>query len=197
MKIHQLEQGSDEWHELRSTKFTASKFNNLFMKKTTKSYQNTINEVVFARLTGEVEEGYTNEYMKRGIELEPEAIEAYELLTFDKVDRVGFIELDDWVGCSPDGLIGTEGLLQVKCPKATTLMDYIEKEVPEQYMRQIQGELYVTGRKWNDFFVYHPKLKPIIHRVKPMKDYQEEIKEHLKEAIAEAKKRIEKLKQGA
>ena len=187
-------QGSDEWHQLRSTRFTASNFYKLFMKDSTKTYQNAINEVVFTRLTGETEEGYQSDFMKRGIELEPEAIDAYELETFNKVKRVGFIELTEWVGCSPDGLIGEDGMIQVKCPKATTLMDYIEGEIPEQYMIQIQGELYVSNRKWSDYYVYHPNLKPILYKVEPKKDYQDEIESNLYKAIELAKARIKKLK---
>lgn len=166
MIYHDVIQGSDEWHVLRSTRFTASNFPKLFAKENTKTYQNLINEIVFARLTGEVSESYQSEWMRRGNELEAEAIEAYELETFNKTTQIGFIELDDWVGCSPDSLVGDDGMLQVKCPKATTLMDYYGGgDAYEQHYIQVQGELYVANRKWSDLYIYHPKLKPFCRRI--------------------------------
>jgi len=194
MTIHEVTQGSPEWHELRRTRFTASNFHKMFAKENTKTYQNFINEIVFARLTGEVEEGYTNDFMKRGIELEPEAIEKYELGSFNKVHRVGFVSLSDWVGCSPDGLIGKDGMIQVKAPKATTLMEYYGSEVPNDYYIQIQGELFVTGRQWSIFYVYHPKLKPYQIGVERDEEMIKQIDEKLGECIKEAKRRINKLK---
>jgi putative phage-type endonuclease len=192
--IHEVEQGSPEWHELRSTRFTASNFYKMFLKENTKTYQNFINEVVFARLTGEVEEGYTNDFMRRGIEVEPQAIEQYELDSFNKVHRVGFISYSDWIGCSPDGLIGTDGMIQIKCPKATTLMEYYGGEVPNDYYIQMQGELFVTGRAWSIFYVYHPKLKPYEIKVDRDEEMISQIHEKLSECIKEAKRRIDKLK---
>jgi putative phage-type endonuclease len=192
--IHEVEQGSPEWHELRSTRFTASSFYKMFLKENTKTYQNFINEVVFARLTGEVEEGYTNDFMRRGIEVEPQAIEQYELDSFNKVHRVGFISYSDWIGCSPDGLIGTDGMIQIKCPKATTLMEYYGGEVPNDYYIQMQGELFVTGRAWSIFYVYHPKLKPYEIKVDRDEEMISQIHEKLSECIKEAKRRIDKLK---
>lgn len=194
MIYHDVIQGSDEWHKLRSTRFTASNFPKLFMKDTTKTYQNLINEIVFARLTGEVEENYQNEHMRRGIELEPEAIESYELLTFNKVNRIGFIELDEWVGCSPDGLVGNNGMIQIKCPKASTLMDYYERDIDKDYLIQMQGELYVSGREWNDYYVYHPKLKPILKRVYQDNKITQAIATNLAIAINYAILRINQLK---
>ena len=194
MIIHNVIQGSDDWHKIRSTKFTASNFYKLFAKPETKTYQNFINEVVFARLTGELEEGYTNSYMQRGIEMESEAIMNYEFETFNKVHRCGFIEHSEWIGCSPDGLIGEDGMIQVKCPKATTLMDYYGSQIPKNYMYQIQGELFVSGRKWSDFYVYHPKLKPQVIRVVRDEQMITDIICLTDLAVEEAKKRIKQFK---
>jgi hypothetical protein len=97
MTIHNVQQGTDEWLALRRGKFTASTFYDLFLKPETKTYQDAINRVVFERLTGESPESFQNEWMKRGNELEPQAIEAYELQTFSKVERVGFCEFSEWV----------------------------------------------------------------------------------------------------
>jgi predicted phage-related endonuclease len=193
MIYHDVIQGSDEWHILRSTRFTASNFHKLFAKESTKTYQNLINEIVFARLTGEVSESYQSEWMKRGNDLEAEAIEAYELETFNKATPIGFVELDEWVGCSPDSLVGDDGQLQIKCPKATTLMDYYISEGYEDYYVQLQGELYVTGRKWNDLYVYHPKLKSILTRFKRNEETITEIKLKIMLAVEQAQERIKKI----
>lgn len=190
MEIHNVVQGTDDWHKVRSIRFTASNFSKLFAKPDSKTYQNLINEVVFSRLTGELEEGYTNFYMQRGNELEAEAIENYELETFNKVHRVGFISQGEWIGCSPDGLVGKDGMIQVKCPKATTLMDYYDSQIPNDYYIQIQGELFVAERNWSDFYVYHPKLKAQMIRVERDENKIAEIQTKLAEVIAEAQKRI-------
>lgn len=196
MKYHyDIQQNTPEWLSVRSGKFTASMFADLFSAKSTAKYQNAINTVVYQRLTNGQIESFSNEWTERGHELEPEAIEAYELLTFNKVRRVGFVEFNDWVGCSPDGLVGEDGLLQVKCPKHTTLIDYrLSGEVPKDYMIQMQGELMVTGRKYNEFFCYHPNLKPFYKRIERDEAIIAEIRKKLDEATEETNKRIERLK---
>ena len=156
-------QGTDEWNALRLGKFTASCFSDLFAKDTTIAYQGLINKVVYERLTGEIPESYSNDYMARGSELEAQARQAYELETFNKIKEVGFIEISEWVGCSPDGLIGKDGLVEIKCPKWSTLIDYhLSGKIPSNYMYQMQGQLYVSERQWCDFYVWHPKFKPLL-----------------------------------
>lgn len=195
MIIHEMEQGTQEWLNVRLGKFTASTFGDLFMAKSTKGYNNLINRVAFERLTGEQAESFSNAWTDRGTELEPEAREAYENLTFRKVRQVGFIELDEWTGCSPDGLIGDDGLLSIKCPKFSTLMDYhLSGKIPPEYLWQMYGELLITGRKWEDFFVYHPRLKPILRRVERDEKAMLELAGKIGEAIVDAKKRMEAIR---
>ena len=195
MIIHEVTQVTQEWHEIRKGHFTASNFSDLFMSKTTKGYNNIINGVVYERITGEIVETYSNSWTERGKELEPEAREAYELLTFNKVHQVGFVELDEWVGCSPDGWVGNEGSISIKCPKYSTLIDYmINDKIIKDYMIQMQGELYVTDRKWCDYFVWHPLLRPLLIRVNRDKTIIDMIKVELDTAIETARLRISKLK---
>lgn len=194
MIIHNVQQGTDEWLRLRMGRFTASNFHKLFMATSTKGYNDTINSVVFERLTDEIPESFSNEWMQRGKELEPLAIEAYQYQTFSLVKPCGFIELNEWVGASPDGLIGNDGMIQVKCPRFATLIEYIlDGTVPKDYMIQMQGELFVSCRKWSHFFVFHPKLRPLLVRVDADKKIQNEIFEKLNEAIEEAKRRIARI----
>ena len=195
MIIHNFEQGTPEWLACRADKFTASNFVDLFAKETTQAYQNLINNVVYGKLTGEAPETYQNEYMIRGSELEPFAREAYELETFNKVNQVGFIELNEWIGYSPDGLISEDGLIEIKCPKHSTLIEYhLSGQMPTKYYWQMQGGMYVTGRQWCDYYVWHPKLKPLLKRVERNEDDILKLESKLNEVIEIAKQRIEKLK---
>jgi putative phage-type endonuclease len=167
MKHHKVEQNTDEWMQLRSGKFTASAFKDLFMKETTATYRNAIYKAVFEKVTGEAPESFSNEYMQRGHELEPFARKQYEVESFNTVEDAGFFELNEWVGASPDGLIGSDGIVEIKCPAYSTMIQYlIDQKLPNQYKWQVYGQLWVTGRKWCDFMAYHPKLKPVIIRIK-------------------------------
>ena len=155
-----IQQNTDEWYAIRRGRFTASEFPKLFMKKETKGYNELLDKIAWERIFGETpEESFSNYYTERGKELEPEALEHYKFLTFNDVQRVGLVELNEWVSCSPDGLVNEDGLVQVKCLKFTTHKDYLlTGKVPKDHYIQMQGELFITQRKWNDYFVYHPKL---------------------------------------
>ncbi len=195
MIVHDVIQGTEAWHNVRLGKFTASNFSSLFSKETTVKFQDFINQVVFERLTGEVPESFTSSYMNRGNELEPEARQSYELMKFRKVKEVGFIELNEWCGCSPDGLIGLDGLLEIKCPKYSTLINlHLNKKITSEYYYQMQGQMWVAEREWCDFYVYHPKLKPFLKRVERNEDDIANIKQKISEVVEIAKRRIEYLK---
>jgi len=194
MIIHQLEQGAPEWNEVRLGKFTASTFGKLFMAKSTKGYNDLINQVVYERITGESPESYSNQWMDRGTELEPEARMSYELLTFNKVHQVGFIEYNEWIGGSPDGLIDTDGIIEIKCPKSSTLIDYaLSDKIPKDYEWQMQGNLYISERDYCDFFVYHPKLNPLQIRVNRDEQKIKQLESELEIAIEQAQERLNKL----
>jgi len=196
MTFFDVEQGSDEWFAMRKGKFTASTFKDLFAAKTTKAYEKVIYRVVFERLTGESPEGFTNEWMERGKELESEAREKYEMMTFNKVSNGGFVEVDEWVGCSPDGFIRNDnGLIEIKCPAFNTHLNYLlDKKLPKIYEKQVQGQMYVTGAEWCDFMCYHPKLQPLIIRIERDEIMITEIKKKLEESIEKAKSLIKQLK---
>ncbi len=195
MIFHDIQQNSPEWDALRLGKFTASTFKDLFMKETTQGHQDAIHKVVYERLTGESPESYQSDYMKRGHEIEPLAREYYELTTFSKVHNGGFFELDEWVGASPDGLVDDDGQLEIKCPKYTTLINYLlENKLPNIYDWQVQGQLYVTGRQWCDFVAYHPKLKPLILRVERDEAKIKLLQEKLTESITRVQQIMERIK---
>jgi len=156
MKIIDCEQRSTEWYQVRMGKVTASHFNDVMNKKSGR--ETYMMRVLAERLTGIREETYQNQDMLNGIELEPEAREFYEWVTNTPVCQVGFVELDTDVGCSPDGLVMDDGLIEIKCPRVTTHISYILKDsLPSTYKWQVQGQLMICKRQWTDFVSFCPE----------------------------------------
>ena len=165
-----VKQGSTEWHELRRGRVTATGFKNFL---TPKKYQLKATRTEYAiqlaleRFRIEDEPPFETEWMRRGLELEPYAVEAYEAQTGVKTELAGFISADHenptvskFVGCSPDRLVGAWGLLEIKCPKNKTLVNYcVTDETPPEYYLQCQAQLWITGRKWCDLFAWSPDLE--------------------------------------
>lgn len=153
------EQRSPEWFAQRLGKFTGSQFAALMAGETTETYQGYIREKAWERLTGKAVSMFTNDAMQHGIDTEPQARAYYEFVTDSAVIEQAFIthpELD-FVGISPDGLIGSDGLIEIKCPQPKTHIEYLAtKKMPSKYRWQIQGQLWVTERKWCDFVSFHP-----------------------------------------
>lgn len=160
MKIIDCIQGSPEWHAAKLGVASASNFSKILAKgqgKTRKAYMLRLAAEI---LSSEPQETYSNAAMERGIEIEPQAREYYEGLNGVKVEQVGFCKLDDNIGCSPDGLVGTDGGIEIKCPNTTTHITYIlADKLPSEYVAQVQGSLWVTDRKWWDFLSFDPRLK--------------------------------------
>ena len=168
--LDDLEQGSEAWHAARLGLPTASNFKKLFTAtgKASTSAETYFYELLAERLTGKPSSEFTSEWMVRGTELEPEARATYEFIHDTQVEQIGFVYLDDrrHVGCSPDGLVGPDGLVEFKAPKASTHVKYLlAGKVPSDYVPQVQGQLWITGRKWCDFMSYHPDCDPLIVRV--------------------------------
>ena len=188
-------QGSEAWHDLRRGRFTASNIPKLFMGKTTQGYSDALYRVAMERVTGKSTESYSNAAMLRGIQLEPMARQIYEIEKQTLVEECGFVEVDEWMGCSPDGLVGKDGMIQIKCPAFNTHIGYIvSEEVPKDYYIQMQAEMWMSGRKWNDFMSFHPDLPSLIIRLTPdeamYKKMSEEI-EIAKQKVTEIIKKIQ------
>ena len=115
--------------------------------------------LIAERLSGISQNGYVNAAMEWGIENEPHARNAYEMETGNLVTEIGFVELNEYVGCSPDGLIGDDGMVEIKCPNTSTHIEYIlDGRVPPEYVLQIQTQLWVANRHWNDFVSFDPRV---------------------------------------
>jgi len=160
MEIINCIQGSDEWFAAKLGVISASNFDKVLSKGSGRTTY--MKRILIERRYGIKEDTFVNDAMLRGIELEQEALQAYANRTGVEIQRTGFMKLNDWVGCSPDGLIGSDGLIEVKCPLATTHLWYIaDNKLPAPYKSQVQGQLYVTGRQWCDFISYHPECNKV------------------------------------
>lgn len=158
-----MQQRSDEWFAARCGKATASNFKKILA--TIKSGEaaerrNYRAQLVCERLTGAPDHGFTNAAMLHGIEQEPFALVAYIAKTGLSVDEVGFLEHETLkAGASPDGLIGTDGGIEIKCPtKAVHIETLRSQRMPMEHMPQVQGCMWISGRKWWDFVSYHPEF---------------------------------------
>lgn len=192
MTFHNIEQNTEEWFGLRMGKFTASTFKDIMGAETTSGYKNAIANVVYERLTNDRPESFTNEWMQRGHDLEPQARLWYTLNHSD-VSNGGFF-CGEWVGASPDGLVGKDGLIEIKAPKHSTHIQYLmNNKLPSIYKWQVQGQLYVTDKKWCDFVSYHPKLPAFILRVERDEKLIGDLIEAINNAVLKAKEIIKKI----
>ena len=195
MIIHNCEQRTDEWFALKHGKFSASGFSKLMGNKSNKGYQDQLYQVAYERLTGQRIETYTNKAMQDGIDNEPLARKAYEKETNQLVDEVGFIELNDFVGVSPDGLVNDNGMLEIKCPQWNTQIDYlIKNKLPSEYKYQVYGQLWIAEREWNDFYSWHSDLPALRIRVYRDEKIIKELSNRVNEAIEETQNILNQLK---
>jgi len=147
-----------------------------------KTAENYAYEIVGELLTNEPADTYTNAAMEWGTEQEPYAKLAYEEHTLNKIHVVGFLEKEEMLGGSPDGLIGKDGMIETKCPSSHIhARNLHNKKAPGEYIPQIQGLLWITGREWCDFVSYRPKCNLMIVRVDKDKEYINELVDKLRE----------------
>jgi putative phage-type endonuclease len=156
-----MEQGTQEWHEARLGRVTASRIADVMMKPTTAGFQNYRSQLVCERLTGQPTETFTSAAMQHGTETEPQARAMYTLTTGHSVDEVGFVPhpLIDMAGASPDGLVGELGLVEIKCPQPTEHIRVLTGgAIKPGYVLQMLWQMECTGREWCDFVSFNPDL---------------------------------------
>lgn len=159
-----MEQRSDEWFAARLGKVTASRVSDVIAK--TKSgwgagRKNYMSQLLCERLTGLQQDSFTNAAMQWGTEIEPRARAAYQFLTDNTVQEVGFVDHPsiDMSGASPDGLIGNIGLIEIKCPNTATHLDTLLNEtIPDKYIVQMQWQMACTATDWCDFVSFDPRI---------------------------------------
>jgi putative phage-type endonuclease len=162
--IEMMDQGTEEWFTIRIGKVTASRVADVIAKTKTgysASRDNYMAQLVCERLTGQKGESFTNAAMQHGTETEPLARAAYEALQDVLVDEVGFVSHPtiEMAGASPDGMVGDDGLIEIKCPNTATHIDtLLSQTVPGKYNTQMQFQMACTGRKWCDFVSFDNRL---------------------------------------
>jgi hypothetical protein len=175
IEIFNCEQYSDEWYTARLGIPTASEFHKIFMKGVKKGEESKVRrrymlDLVGERLTGQPRETYGGGHLKRGKEMEAEAADHYAFLTDTEPQTVGFIRNGE-AGCSPDRLVGNNGMVQFKTMLAPLLLDLHLEGYKNDHECQQLGELWIAEREWNDLYIYWPGIKPFRHRV-----YRDEVK---------------------
>lgn len=159
MIVHTMQQGTPEWYAAKCGRISASNMDAVLAKGQGKTRKAYLMRLLAERLSGIPQETYQNGAMQWGIETELLAREFYELDTLTAVEQVGFIEVNEYLGCSPDGLIGDDGGVEFKCPLTSTHIQYLlDGGMPAEYKKQIQSSLWMTGRKWWDFVSFDPRL---------------------------------------
>jgi putative phage-type endonuclease len=161
-----IEQGSIEWHAQRVGKVTASRVADVIAKTKTgwgASRGNYMAELVAERLTGVPAVGFTNAAMQWGTDTEPQARAAYEFFTDATVDLAPFVDHPSvpYSGASPDGYVGADGLIEIKCPNTATHIEtllYGDMGVAAKYVTQMQWQMACTGRQWCDFVSFDPRM---------------------------------------
>jgi putative phage-type endonuclease len=192
---HRVDQGTEEWFQLRMGRFTASSIDKLLGGPKNKGYQDEIKRVAFEMLYGVRPDGFESSWMTRGKDLEADARDAYQATTFTVVDTCGFFTYGDSIGASPDGLIGDDGTVEIKCVKYNTFIDYvIADRVPPEYVPQIQTQLLCTDRQWCDFIAYHPGVPLFIKRIERDEELIQNIIVAVDVAMASAKELVTKIK---
>ena len=198
-----MEQRSEEWFQARLGKVTASRVADVLAKiksGESASRRNYKIQLVSERLTGERQETYINQAMQDGIDREVFARDRY-VQQFGEVEEIGFVKHPTLeAGASPDGMVGEDGILEIKCPMGSTHTETLmTQDVPSRYIPQIQFQLLCTGRKWCDFVSYNPMfpqhLQIFVKRVEADLVYQKELESEVKQFLSEVDNVINKLKE--
>jgi hypothetical protein len=162
---HKVDGGSKEWLELRLGRPTASGFGELMTLKFEPRDGQTPKTYMYARIaeawSGNILAGFTSRATEQGKLLEDEAVCFFQM-EYEQAKLGGFIVGDDGrCGCSPDALVGDDSGLEIKCPNAETHVRYLDEgKLPNDYVAQVHGSLYVSGRKSWHFLSYHRGLPP-------------------------------------
>ncbi|MBB4077214.1 exodeoxyribonuclease (lambda-induced) [Bartonella fuyuanensis] len=160
-----MEQRTAQWFQARLGKVTASNVYNVINKTAkgtpTGKYEEYKIKLITERLIGEISPHYETENMRWGIEHEENALREYSFIYDVEITKCGFIQHPTikMAGASPDGLIGDDGLVEVKCPRSTTHIRFcIDNEIRPEYHTQMQFQMACTGRQWCDFVSYDPRF---------------------------------------
>lgn len=160
MEILAIPQGSPEWFSARIGSIGGSSIADAVAGGTGKMRSNLLYRLAGEILTGQKYEGYSNQHMERGLELEDEARQVYQMERNVEVLQVGLVRGKPYTHYSPDGLCGPDGILEIKCTIPSVHIETILKnEIPAAYRKQCQFGLHICQRQWVDFASYSPTVK--------------------------------------
>ena len=198
-----IEQGTPEWFAARLGNVTASRVADVIAKTKSgysASRENYMAQLICERMTNTVAESYSNAAMQWGTETEPFARAAYESYADVLVDQVGYVPHPsiERAGASPDGLVGADGLLEIKCPNTATHIDtLLNNQVPTKYFTQMQWQMACTRRAWCDFVSFDPRLpnglQLFVKRVEYDTEYAEMLASEVFDFLQELDAKIFKL----
>jgi len=161
LKIIDVIQRSEQWHDLRLGSIGGSAINAVLAQGSGKTRKKLLYQLAAEILTRHKTDNFVSAEMQRGIDYESEARTAYEILTGHKVDVVGMIVPDDAVGihASPDGLVGDNGVIEIKVLLPHVFVEQVDTgAIKTAYKRQIQHILWVSERSWCDYVAYCPEM---------------------------------------
>ncbi len=189
-----IEQNSDEWLAVRCGIPTASTFADVLAKGQGKTRTKLLYTLAGERITGKPAESYRNGYMDRGHEVEDQARAWFEMVSDMEIENVGFVRCDErMVGCSPDGLIGEDSGIEIKSVAPHLLIPILESgQMPSEHKAQVQGSLWVTGRKHWHFVAFFPGMPPFKTIIARDEDYIAELAVAVKQFNTELNALVEK-----
>ena len=198
-----MEQRTDEWFNARLGKVTASRVTDVVARTKTgyaASRDNYMAQLIVERMTQQAEKSFSSAAMQWGTDTEPLARAAYESHAGVLVDEDGFVDHPEIpnAGASPDGLVGKDGLVEIKCPNTATHIDtLLSKTVPKKYLDQMMWQMICTGREWCDFVSYDPRmpdhLQLFVKRVPFDAEYADTLNKEVTSFLLEVDLKIEQL----
>lgn len=195
IEVFTCAQGTSEWLACRLGIPTASNFSKVLAKGEGKTRKRYMLDLAGERLTGDPCETYSNAHMERGKEMEAEARNLYTFMTDNECEQVGFIKNVDR-GASPDSLIGTNGMLEIKTKlPALQIECLLADKLPSEHVAQVQGALWVAEREWIDLCSYWPRLPLFVKRVYRDEKYISELATAIDAFNAELTEIVEKISQ--
>jgi len=204
MILETADQRTDDWYAARCGKATASRFKDaiaaLKSGAPAQAQRDYLTELVVERLTQQPIQRFQNAAMTWGTEQEPAARAAYERVTGTSVEETGFVAHDVLLaGCSPDGLVDWDGLVEIKCPWNTAVhIETLLNGMPTEHIPQLQGQMWITGRQWCDFVSYDPRmpaeLQLHVQRINRDPAYVADLERRVTEFLAEVGAQVEALR---
>ena len=201
--MNTLVQGSDEWFEVRLGKVTASRISDVVAQTKSgwgASRARYMGELISETMTKTPTSSFSNATMQHGIDTEPQAASAYSFYRDLELEMVGFVNHPkiDQSGCSPDRLVGKDGLVEIKCPLTHTHIEtLLNGKVPQKYLNQMLWQMACTEREWCDFVSFDPRMpvknQIFIKRVERDQLKINELEEKVIDFLNEMKKKINEL----